>query len=241
MSALRKWADKLRRTPLHPQWLLGRRQVPRGLESVEGVLVDIGAADRWIAPHVAKTARYIALDYPPTGHVFYAARPDVFAEATRLPFADGSIDAVVCLEVIEHVHDAAAAIREIARVLKPGGRAWISMPFLYPLHNEPYDFQRYTEFGLRRDFALAKLDVVRIDRSGHAIRAAGVLMCLAIAGGANAVRSPVRFVLLPAAAAGVLLVNLACRALSAVWPDWAHMASGHNVELRKPDAALARQ
>lgn len=238
MSPLRKWANKLRRTPLHPQWLLGQRQVPAGLASVDGLVVDIGAADRWIAPHLARSAHYVALDYPPTGNVFYAARPDIFADATRLPFPDASIDAVVCLEVIEHVHDPSAAIREIARVLKPGGRAWISMPFLYPLHNEPYDFQRYTEFGLRRDFAMAKLEVIRMDRSGHALRAAGVMLCLALAGGASSARSPARFLLLPLAAVGVLLVNLACGMLSAIWPDWTHMANGHNVELRKPADAL---
>lgn len=234
MSVIRDCARLLRRTPIHPQWLLGRRKIPEGLKSATGVILDIGAADRWISAHLPGTASYIALDYPATGNEFYNARPDVFADACHLPVADACVDGVVCLEVIEHVPDPALAVTEIARTLKPGGRAWISMPFLYPVHNEPFDFQRYTEFGLRRDLARAKLEVVHLHRSGHAIRAAGLIMCLALAGGVDARRGVLKTLLLPVVMIAIFATNVTAWLLSLAWPDWNNISTGHHLEVRKP-------
>ncbi len=239
MGMIRDCARLLRRTPVHPQWLLGRRQVPGGLASATGLILDIGAADRWIAAHLPEAASYVALDYPATGNEFYNARPDIFADACRLPVADACVDGVVCLEVIEHVPDPAQAVREIARVLKPGGRAWISMPFLYPVHNEPYDFQRFTEFGLRRDMARAELDVIDLHHSGHAVRAAGLILCLAIAGGVDTRRAVLKGLLLPVAMIAILATNVATWLLSLVWPDWANISTGHYLEVRKPDESVS--
>ncbi|MEI7037528.1 class I SAM-dependent methyltransferase [Fulvimonas yonginensis] len=236
MSSLRDLARLVRSTPLHPQWLLGRRQVPFSLRSAKGRILDVGAADRWIASHLGNDVDYVALDYPATGNQFYAARPDIFADACALPVTDAAVDGVVCLEVIEHVPDPGLAVREIARVLRPGGSAWISMPFLYPVHNEPFDFQRYTRYGLRRDAERAGLQVVELRRSGHALRAAGLMTCLAIAGGVNGCHPLLRILLLPLALLMICLVNVTCWALAACWPDWPNASMGHHAELRKPMA-----
>lgn len=234
MSSLRDLARLARSTPAHPQWLLGRRQLPTSLKGAKGTILDVGAADRWVASHLHPQTDYLALDYPATGNQFYAARPDVFADACALPIADASIDGVVCLEVIEHVPDPGQAVKEIARVLRPGGTAWISMPFLYPVHNEPFDFQRYTRYGLRRDAERAGLDVVELRRSGHALRAAGLITCLTIAGGIHSRHPLIKTLLLPLALIMICLINLTCWLLSTCWPDWPNVAMGHHMELRKP-------
>ena len=234
MARIGNWASALARTPLHPQWLLGRRHVPDGLGDASGTILDIGAADRWIELHLSADADYVALDYPSTGRDLYGARPHVFADAVYLPFPDGRFDGVICLEVLEHVPDPALVMSEIARVLRPGGRAWISMPFLYPLHDAPFDFQRYTEYGLRRDVERAGLEVVTLRKCGHAIRVAGLLMCLAIAGGAYTQRGLVRLMLLPLALVAVFAINVTAWLSSLVWPDWSHLATGHELEVRKP-------
>jgi SAM-dependent methyltransferase len=75
---------------------------------------------------------------------------DVRLDATALPFADQSFDLVLFSEVIEHVPDAAKAIAEVARVLRPGGVLLITWPFNYMIHEDPHDYVRFTEFGMDR-------------------------------------------------------------------------------------------
>src|SRR5690606_22246129 len=117
---IRRMLGLLRRTPLHPQWLLGPRRAPGFMKAFRGRILDIGSGDRWIESELPGDARYVALDYPATGVDMYGGRPDVLADARKLPFVDGSFDAVLCLEVLEHVPHPGEVLAEIARVLKPG-------------------------------------------------------------------------------------------------------------------------
>ncbi len=59
-----------------------------------------------------------------------------------------SVDVVFCLEVLEHVKNPFKAVKEIERILKPGGILIGSTPFVFPIHEEPHDFFRYTKFGI---------------------------------------------------------------------------------------------
>ena len=81
----------------------------------------------------------------------FRVRPgDVRAFGEALPFADASIDCVICSAVLEHVPDPHAIIEEIYRVLKVGGLVYIEVPFLQPFHAAPDDYSRVTLPGLRR-------------------------------------------------------------------------------------------
>jgi SAM-dependent methyltransferase len=233
MTRLQSQAKWVARTLLHPQWLLGWREVPAELGQFSGTLLDIDAGDRWLAARLPAGVRYLALDYPATGRDLYAATPDVFADSAALPLTDASVDGVVCLEVLEHVPDQARVHREIVRALKPGASAWLSMPFLYPVHDAPFDFQRYTEHGLRRAVSGAGLELASCRPSLHAVRSAGLLVSLAVAGGVNASPGPLAELVLPAAAT-VLAINLGSFALSLLWPDWPALSAGHTLTARRP-------
>lgn len=178
--------------------------------------------------------RYVALDYPATGRDLYGGRPHVLGDAARLPFAAGTFDGVACLEVLEHVPDPAAVMAEICRVLRSGGRAWVTMPFLYPVHDAPFDFQRHTRYGLERDAECSGLEIVELRRTGHALRTAGLLACLAIAGGISEASVTVRWTLLPVALVLIPVINLLAWVGSILMPDWEAMAHGHALEVRKP-------
>tara|TARA_R110001606_G_scaffold222699_1_gene370660 strand:+ start:1847 stop:2605 length:759 start_codon:yes stop_codon:yes gene_type:complete len=226
MPSLQELAKSFKRLPVHPQWLLGQRKLPLGIEAISGLVLDIGSADRWIERKLQKSAEYIALDYPATGSELYNAKPTVFADAAQLPFASERFDAIICLEVIEHVPDPFQVFSEISRVLKTEGKAWISMPFLYPLHDAPFDFQRFTEFGLKRAAEQSGLEVNFIHSAEHSIRTAGLLFSLAIAGGVASKTGWRKFALIPFALFAITLCNLCAWTLSHVWPNWEHMTYG---------------
>jgi len=63
------------------------------------------------------------------------------------------VDGVLCEMVLEHVLDARAALREIERVLRQGGRVYLALPFLWPCHASPHDYWRWTASGLERELA----------------------------------------------------------------------------------------
>ncbi len=82
--------------------------------------------------------------------------PDIVGDVCDMPFPDNNFDSVFLMEVLEHVHDPHKAISEIYRVLKPGGTLVFSVPFIFPLHDRPHDYFRYTKYGLElllRDYS----------------------------------------------------------------------------------------
>jgi SAM-dependent methyltransferase len=75
---------------------------------------------------------------------------------------DGRFDRILFNQVLEHLPDPPAVLVELYRVLKPGGRMLCSCPLFYPEHQRPYDFFRYTQFGLRKLFNDAGFQVVKL-------------------------------------------------------------------------------
>ncbi|MEI6437709.1 MAG: methyltransferase domain-containing protein [Candidatus Omnitrophota bacterium] len=88
-----------------------------------------------------------------------SAKPDYLCGVEAVPVKDGGYDWVVFTEVLEYVDDPRAALKECARVLKPGGEIVASIPFLYPVHPDPFDLQRWTPEKLRREFEGAGLRI----------------------------------------------------------------------------------
>jgi SAM-dependent methyltransferase len=178
---IKRWLRPLRYTPLHPQWLLGQGLQTQDLEFIKGLTVDIGCSDQTIRRILPTSAQYIGLDYYQTAVDWYSTRPDAFADARCLPLADGSIDSALMLHVLEHIDRPELALSELARILRPGGQALVEVPFVYPLHDAPLDFRRWTRFGLAVEIEKAGLQVVQIDTVGRATETAALLFNLAIA------------------------------------------------------------
>jgi len=78
---------------------------------------------------------------------------DVVGDAHFLPFPDETFALVVCSEVLEHLADPQTAVSEMARILKPQGQLLLTTSFVYPLHEAPHDYQRFTQYGLKRLFS----------------------------------------------------------------------------------------
>ena len=74
---------------------------------------------------------------------------DVVGDAHNMPFKNGEFEVIVCTEVLEHLHSPHIAIEEMQRVLKPGGKIILTTRFVFPIHDAPHDYYRYTEFGMK--------------------------------------------------------------------------------------------
>ncbi|MCK1317387.1 MULTISPECIES: class I SAM-dependent methyltransferase [unclassified Bradyrhizobium] len=83
-----------------------------------------------------------------------------------IDFPDSAFDTIILSDVLEHIPVPLDLCKEIARLLSPGGKLLVSVPFYYPLHEAPFDFYRYTEFALRRLMLEAKLNVIGLDPLG---------------------------------------------------------------------------
>jgi SAM-dependent methyltransferase len=75
---------------------------------------------------------------------------DYRCDLTAIPVPDSTYDLVLCTQVMEHVPDPLAVLREFHRVLKPGGQAWLTAPLFFAEHEKPFDFHRFTQFAWRR-------------------------------------------------------------------------------------------
>jgi SAM-dependent methyltransferase len=92
------------------------------------------------------------------------AEVDVVGVAEHLPFANTTFDGVVFQAALEHVEDADRALTEIRRVLRPGGRVLVEVPFMQGYHAAPADYRRFTVTGLQAE----------LSRHGFAVEETGV-------------------------------------------------------------------
>lgn len=96
--------------------------------------------------------------------IYASEHTSVIADGHKLPFIDGSFDAVWIQAVLEHVLDPAQVVAEIWRVLRPGGLVFADTPFMQQVHEGAYDFTRFTLSGHR--WLFRKFDLIEAGSSG---------------------------------------------------------------------------
>lgn len=134
----------LSRTRYFPRKLQRNHVLSAAADNTYGTIIDVGGGQSKYK-NILKCSKYISTDIEDRvgdGSV-------VIADANvSLPFDDSTADLVLCTEVLEHLHTPAKALSEMYRVLKPGGKLVITVPFLWPEHEAPVDFYRYTQWGI---------------------------------------------------------------------------------------------
>jgi len=101
-----------------------------------------------------ETSKYIGLDMRKGQGV------DIVADAEKIPFRDNSFDLIICLETLEHIKRPWVVVKEIERVLTQDGTVITSSQQNYPIHKHPYDYYRYTPFGMASLFDYLREKVV---------------------------------------------------------------------------------
>jgi SAM-dependent methyltransferase len=108
------------------------------------------------------------------GDIRLVAGNELVYDAHHLPFADASLPVVLCTEVLEHCHDPQRVVDECWRVLAPGGRLVLTTRFVFPIHDAPGDYYRYTVYGLRH--LLRAYDQVTIQPETTTVETLAVLL-----------------------------------------------------------------
>ncbi|MGH9079746.1 MAG: class I SAM-dependent methyltransferase [Acidimicrobiales bacterium] len=109
--------------------------------SPDALVINVGCGT--VRRFESECARYLATDLRPLPNV------DFSADLMALPMPDRSVDAIVALEVLEHVPHPRAALKELRRAVKPGGTVIVSVPSTVPRHDH-HDYWRFTAEGLRQ-------------------------------------------------------------------------------------------
>lgn len=124
------------------------------------VVLDAGAGNapyKSLFSHVEYESADFELVKKPYGETTYVC------DLTKLPVEDGRFDAIIFNQVMEHVPEPKRVLAELNRALKPRGRMIYSGPLFYEEHEQPYDYYRYTQFGLRYLFGETGFAVERLD------------------------------------------------------------------------------
>ncbi len=126
----------------------------------QATVIDVGCGLQPYRPLFAHT-QYIGIDVESSGRSEHQKSADRIFDGIHIPAEDASVDAILCTEVLEHAVDPVALVGEMFRVIKPGGTVCITVPFMWGLHELPYDFRRFTPNGLATLFSAAGFAVDR--------------------------------------------------------------------------------
>lgn len=125
------------------------RALERARPHARGILLDVGCGSRpfaWLFE--GRVSRYLGTDLR-SSRFLGDHPPDVYSRGEALPVRDASVDTVLGLSMLTYFQDPGAPLREMHRVLKPGGMLLLEFTQMAPLHDEPHDYFRFTRFGAR--------------------------------------------------------------------------------------------
>lgn len=168
-----------------PSYIIRRilfRAVSRYAGTCTGVVLDFGCGTQPYKSLFDHCARYVPVDFTETKTRFYAEGQVLPFDGSRIPLPDASVDHVLFTEVLEHVFEPVALLAEVRRVLRPGGSVLITTPFVWEEHDAPFDYARYTRFGLRHLAEKTGFEVVSLTREGHYLQALTQLACTYVCG-----------------------------------------------------------
>jgi len=135
---------------------------------LSGRLLDFGCG---IKPYESlfNVQEYVGVDFVGEGETYSKEKVDFIYDGITLPFENDSFDSIFSSEVAEHIFNFHHIIKELNRVLKPGGQILLTCPFTMPEHEMPNDFARYTSAALADIFKKNGFEIVHFEKTGNFI------------------------------------------------------------------------
>ena len=133
---------------------------------LNGDLLDFGCGSKPYKKLFVNVEKYIGIDIENEGHSHINEDIDVFFDGKNIPFEKNTFNSVLASEVLEHVPDIDDCLSEIWRVLRPEGKLLISIPFVWPEHELPFDFRRFTLTGIEEVLCKNGFEILSYRKSG---------------------------------------------------------------------------
>ena len=131
-----------------------------------GTLLDVGCGNMpyksLILEPPSRVEKYIGLDIQGTTYNKF----DLKWDGRTIPLSNHSVECVILTEVLEHCAEPDVVLREVHRVMRPAGSLFLTVPFLWPLHDVPNDEYRYTPFALERHLKNSGFSQIRLKALG---------------------------------------------------------------------------
>ena len=143
--------------------------IKSSLSLFSGKILDVGCGKMPYKKYIlenSKVTEYIGLDIDDALIYDKKIKPDYTWDGTRMPFENNTFESAIGTEVLEHCPNPEIILKEIYRVLKPGGVFLFTVPFLWNLHEVPHDEYRYTPFSLERHLKNSGFRDVTIKATG---------------------------------------------------------------------------
>jgi SAM-dependent methyltransferase len=139
------------------------------LDAKEGVVLDAGAGSQRYKEFFTNSI-YLAQEHPIAGAQNHKIRVyDILSDVKYIPLNDNCVDVVLSTSTLEHMEFPDLFFKEAYRVLKPGGKLYINVPFVYHEHEAPYDFQRPTKWGLLKHYNNCDFENITINPTSSSI------------------------------------------------------------------------
>ena len=149
------------------------KHIKRHALKFSGNLIDIGCGDKPYEYLFRNVTKYEGLEISSTVHT--STKAEFSYDGRTLPFNKETYESVFLSEVLEHVFNPDEFLKEINRVMTPNGKLFITVPFIWDEHEQPYDFARYSSFGIHH---LLKKNGFEIELSEKSCSNIGVLFQL---------------------------------------------------------------
>lgn len=139
------------------------------LPRFQGSLLDVGCGKMPYKEFIlsnSKVTDYVGLDIEDALIYDTTIKPDFTWDGTIMPFENQTFECAIATEVFEHCSEPEVVLKEVLRVLKPGGMLFFTVPFLWNLHEVPNDEYRYTPFALERHLKNSGFSKIEINATG---------------------------------------------------------------------------
>ena len=143
------------------------KKIKQFAPDLKGSILDFGCGRKPYKNLFTNASRYVGLDMMGSGHDHTYSTVDVYYDGKIIPFPDSSFDHVFSSEVFEHVENLDEILSELHRVLKPGGKILITVPFVWNEHEIPYDFRRFTKYGITSILKMHQFEMEKLETSSH--------------------------------------------------------------------------